>query len=177
MLAALGTTAALVTRDGSSESATPTPTTNPAQAQVRSFVFTLENFLQQSHEGRVEALRVLRGAFDCSLSPGVAAAQLDSVQENRQSLLEQLAALHVPENDEALRISDRLQKASHASLAADRIYRDWLRTKSACVRGSKPPAAAQRADARATALKTRFLAAFNPAAARYGRRTWRADEL
>jgi DNA-binding SARP family transcriptional activator len=177
VLAAIGTTAALVARDGSSESATPTPTTNPSQAQVRSFVFTLENFLQQSHEGRAEAVRVLRGAFDCSLSPGVAAAQLDSVQENRQSLLEQLAALHVPENDEALRISDRLQKASHASIAADWIYRDWLRTKSACVRGSKPPAAAHRADARATALKTRFLAAFNPVAARYGRRTWRADEL
>jgi len=177
VVAAVGVAAALVARDNDSKDAAPPPTTNHSQAQLRSFVFTLENFLQQSHEGRVEALRVLRGAFDCSLSPGVAAAQLDSVQENRQSLLEQLAALHVPENDEALRISDRLQKASHASIAADWIYRDWLRTKTACVRGSKTPAAARRADARATALKHRFLAVFNPVAARLGRRTWDADEL
>jgi DNA-binding SARP family transcriptional activator len=177
VVAAVGVAAALVARDNDTKGAAPPPTTNHSQAQLRSFVFTLENFLQQSHEGRVEALRVLRGAFDCSLSPGVAAAQLDSVQENRQSLLEQLAALHVPENDEALRISDRLQKASHASIAADWIYRDWLRTKTACVRGSKTPAAARRADARATALKHRFLAVFNPVAARLGRRTWDADEL
>jgi len=177
VLAAAGVTAALLARDGSGTSATPPTTTTRSNAQLRSFVFTLENFLQQSHEGRVEALRVLAGAFDCSLSPQVAAAQLDGVQDNRQSLLEQLAALHVPEGDEALRVSDLFQKASHASISADWIYRDWLRTKTSCVRGSKPPAKAGRADARATALKTRFLAEFNPLAARFGRRTWRADEF
>jgi DNA-binding SARP family transcriptional activator len=175
ILAAAGITAALLAHNGDSKSSTPPTTTT--DLQLRSFVYTLENFLQQSHEGRVEAIRVLAGAFDCSLLPQVAAAQLDSVQENRQSLLEQLAALHVPDTGEALRVSDLFQKASHASIAADWIYRDWLRTKTHCVRGSKPPAGARRADARATALKVRFLAAFNPLAARYGRRTWRADEF
>jgi DNA-binding SARP family transcriptional activator len=174
VLLVAGVAAALLARNDT-RSATP-PTTLPDRG-LRSFVFTLENFLQQSHEGRVSAVRVLRGAFDCSLPPQVAAAQLDSVQENRQSLLEQLAALHVPQSDDALRSSDRLQKASHASIAADWIYRDWLRTKTTCVRGSKTPAAARRADARATALKARFLAAFNPLAARFGRRTWRADQF
>jgi hypothetical protein len=173
---AAGVTAALLAHDDKSKSATP-PTTTRSDAQLRSFVFTLENFLQQSHEGRVAAVRVLRGAFDCSLPPQVAAGQLDGVQENRQSLLEQLAALHVPEGDEALQISDLLQKASHASIAADWIYRDWLRTKTSCVRGTKAPAAAGRANARATALKARFLAAFNPLATRLGRRTWRADQF
>jgi hypothetical protein len=120
---------------------------------------------------------VLAGAFDCSLSPQVAAAQLDSVQENRQSLLEQLAALRVPDDDGALRVADRLQQAIHASISADWIYRDWLRAHTSCVRGNKPPAKARRADARATAVKARFLATFNPLAARFGRRTWRADEL
>jgi DNA-binding SARP family transcriptional activator len=175
VLAAAGITAALLAHNGSSKSSTPPTTTT--NLQLRSFVYTLENFLQQSHEGRVEALRVLAGAFDCSLPPQVAAAQLDSVQENRQSLLEQLAALHVPDTGEALRVSDLFQKASHASIAADWIYRDWLRTKTQCVRGSNPPAGARRADARATALKLRFLSAFNPLAARYGRRTWRADQF
>jgi DNA-binding SARP family transcriptional activator len=177
VLAAAGVAVALVARGGSGKDATPPTTSSPSGRRLQSFVLTLENFLQQSHEGRVEALRVLRGAFDCSLSPGVAAAQLDSVQENRQSLLEQLAALHVPEDDAAVRISDLLQQASHASIAADWIYRDWLRPKTACVRGSRAPVAARRADARATALKARFVAAFNPVAARLGRRTWRAGEL
>jgi DNA-binding SARP family transcriptional activator len=177
VLVAAGVTAALLAHDGNSKSATPPTTSTHSNAELRSFVFTLENFLQQSHEGRVEAMRVLAGAFDCSLSPQIAAAQLDSVQENRQSLLEQLAALHVPDSDTALRVADRLQQASHASIAADWIYRDWLRTKTSCVRGSNPPAKARRADARATALKARFLAAFNPLAAKFGRRTWSADQF
>jgi DNA-binding SARP family transcriptional activator len=173
VLAAAGVTAALLARNGDSTSAR----TRTADPQLRSFVYTLENFLQQSHEGRAEVMQVLAGAFDCSVSPQVAAAQLDSVQENRQSLLEQLAALHVPDGERALLVSDRFQKASHASIAADWIYRDWLRAKTSCVRGSKPPAAARRADARATALKLRFLTAFNPLAASFGRRTWQAREF
>jgi DNA-binding SARP family transcriptional activator len=177
VLAAAGVTAALLAHDGSGKGAAPTPTATGPSSELRSFVFTLENFLQQSHEGRAEVTRVLAGAFDCSLSPQVAAAQLDSVQENRQSLLEQLAALRVPDDRPALRVADRLQQAIHASISADWIYRDWLRAHTHCVRGSRPPAKARRADARATAVKARFLAAFNPLAAKFARRTWRADEL
>jgi hypothetical protein len=145
--------------------------------QLRSFVFTLENFLEQSHEGRTTVTRVLAGAFDCSLSPDVAAAQLDGVQENRQSLLQQLAALRVPDTDEALDAADLLQKASHASISADWIYRDWLRGRNACPKGTRPPASALRADRRATRLKQKFLARFNPLARRFGRRTWRANQF
>jgi hypothetical protein len=140
-------------------------------------VFTLENFLQQSHDGRAAVTQVLAGAFDCSVSPQVAAAQLDSVQENRQSLLEQLAALRVPDDDTAVVVADRLQQSIHASISADWIYRDWLRAHTKCVRGAKPPAKARRADARANVVKARFLAAFNPLAARFDRRTWHANEF
>jgi DNA-binding SARP family transcriptional activator len=177
VLAAAGVTATLLARDGGSKSSSPPTATTGPSSQLRSFVYTLENFLQQSHDGRAAARRVLAGAFDCSLSPQVAAGQLDGVQENRQSLLEQLAALHVPEGEEALQVSDLFQKASHASIAADWIYRDWLRAHTSCVRGSQPPVAARQADARATYLKLRFLGAFNPLASRFGRRTWRADEF
>ena len=131
----------------------------------------------QSHDGRVQVTRALAGAFDCSLEPGVAAAQLDGVQENRQSLLEQLAALQVPEDQTALMAADLLQRASHASIAADWIYRDWLRTQTGCVRGKQPPAGAARTDARATRLKRSFLVVFDPLAQRFGRRIWRADEF
>jgi DNA-binding SARP family transcriptional activator len=173
VLAAAGITAALLARDSSSS---PKPTQH-ARVPLRSFVFTLENFLQQSHDGRAAVTQVLAGAFDCSVSPQVAAAQLDSVQENRQSLLEQLAALRVPDDDTAVVVADRLQQSIHASISADWIYRDWLRAHTKCVRGAKPPAKARRADARANVVKARFLAAFNPLAARFDRRTWHANEF
>jgi DNA-binding SARP family transcriptional activator len=72
--------AVLLLRDGGAEPSAARPASSP---QLRSFVNTVENFLAQSHEGRVDVMRVLAGAFDCSLSPQVAAAQLDGVQENR----------------------------------------------------------------------------------------------
>jgi DNA-binding SARP family transcriptional activator len=166
--------AALLANKGGSGTHATTPKTDP---QLRAFVFKLENFLAQSHDGRVAVGRALTGALDCSLSPQVAAAQLDGVQQNRQSLLQQLAALHVPPGDEALRASDLLQRASHASIAADWIYRDWLRSRTTCVPGRPLPAAAARASARASALKRQFLVAFDPLARRYGRRIWRADQF
>jgi hypothetical protein len=98
------------------------------------------------------------------------------VTRNRQSLLDQLAALHVPPGREALRASDLLQKAIAASIAVDGVYRDWLREHPKCPHGP-PPRALSAADARATALKLRFLAAFNPLAKRFGKRTWKAAEF
>jgi DNA-binding SARP family transcriptional activator len=165
---------ALLARDGGGGTQTATRRADP---QLRAFVYKLENFLAQSHDGRIAVGRTLAGALDCSLSLQVAAAQLDGVQQNRQSLLEQLAALHVPAGDEALRASDLLQRAIHASISADWIYRDWLRRRTTCARGAKLPAAAAHASARATTLKRNFLVVFDPLASRYDRRIWRADQF
>jgi DNA-binding SARP family transcriptional activator len=163
--------AALIAHDGGGTTAQEE---NP---QLRPFVFKVENLLAQSHDGRVAVGRALAGAFDCSLSPQVAAAQLDGVQQNRQSLLDQLAALHVPAGDPALRSSDLLQRAIHASISADWIYRDWLRSRTACPRGERLPAAGLRRDTKATKLKQQFLAIFDPLARQFGRRVWRADQF
>src|SRR5207247_8553358 len=142
LLAAVVRAAGARLRTGGGEPSPAPPQPNP---QLRSFVNTVENVLAQSHEGRVKVMRVLAGAFDCSLSPQVAAAQLDGVQENRQSLLEQLAALQVPDDRAAQRAADLLQKAVHASISADWIYRDWLRSHTtSCVRGTRAPAKAGR---------------------------------
>jgi DNA-binding SARP family transcriptional activator len=173
-LAAAAIVAALLVHDGGTSSP---PTTPGADPQVRSFVYKLENFLTQSHDGRTQVMRAIAGAFDCSLPPDVAAAQLDQVQRNRQSLLQQVAALQVPDSQAALHASDLFQQATHASIAADWIYRDWLRSRPTCPRGGRLPAAARAADARATALKQRFLVSFDPLAKRLGRRTWKANEF
>ena len=173
-LVAAAIVTALLIHDGGTSSP---PTTPAADPQVRSFVYKLENFLTQSHDGRAQVMRAIAGAFDCSLPPDVAAAQLDQVQRNRQSLLQQVAALQVPDSEAALNASDLFQKATHASIAADWIYRDWLRSRPACPRGGRLPTAARAADARATALKQRFLVSFDPLAKRLGRRTWKANEF
>jgi DNA-binding SARP family transcriptional activator len=172
-LVAAGIVAALLVHDGGSNNRT----TSSADPQVRSFVYKLENFLAQSHDGRAQVTRAIAGAFDCSLTPDVAAAQLDQVQRNRQSLLEQVAALNVPGSEGALQASNLFQKATHASIAADWIYRDWLRGRIACPRGGRPPAAARAADARATAVKRRFLVVFNPLAKRFDRQVWNANQF
>jgi DNA-binding SARP family transcriptional activator len=175
VVAVAGVTAALLVHDGGGT--TSKTTIRRANPELRVFVFKLENFLEQSREGRVAVGRALAGALDCSLSPQVAAAQLDGVQQNRQSLLEQVAALHVPEGEDALSASDLFQRATRTSMSADQIYRDWLRDRTGCPRGSKLPAAARKADVRATALKRRFVRAFNPLAKKFGRQTWQADQF
>ena len=101
-------------------------------SQERAFVQKLENFLAQSHEGRVQVTRAVSGAVECRLSPAAAEARLDSVQRNRQSILQQLAALNVPSGAAPLRASDLLQKSIAASIAADGVYRDWLRARESC---------------------------------------------
>jgi DNA-binding SARP family transcriptional activator len=175
LIAVAGLSAALIARDGGGAPARTT--TQQADSELRPFVYKLENLLTQSHDGRVAVGRALAGAFDCSLSTQVAAAQLDGVQQNRQSLLDQLAALHVPGGNAALQSSDLLQQAIHASIAADWIYRDWLRARTTCPRGERLPAAGRRLDIRATRLKREFLTVFDPLAKQFGRRIWRADQF
>jgi hypothetical protein len=145
-------------------------------SELQVFVVKLEGYLEQSRMGRNDVKDAITGAFSCKLSPAKTEAKLDSVQRNRQSLLDQLAALHVPPGREPLRASDLLQRAIAASIAVDGVYRDWLRAHPACPHG-RPPREVRALDTRATTLKKRFLVAFNPLAKRFGKTTWRPDEF
>ncbi len=168
-LAAL-TLAFVLTRDSSSGN---------RKAEQRAFVTKVENFLTQAHEGRLAVFAALKAAGSCDLTPRAAAERLNRVQRNRQSLLQQVAALSVPDSEEALQSSDLLQKAAHASIAADWHYRDWLLNRSRC----GPPVpdadlhAAWAADAKATKAKRAFLAVFDPLARRFGQRVWTPREF
>jgi DNA-binding SARP family transcriptional activator len=149
------------------------------KAEQRAFVTKVENFLTQSREGRLAVFAALKAAGSCDLTPRAAAERLNRVQRNRQSLLQQVAALSVPDSEEALQSSDLLQKAAHASIAADWHYRDWLLNRTRC----GPPVpdtdlhAAWAADAKATKAKRAFLAVFDPLARRFGQRVWTAREF
>jgi DNA-binding SARP family transcriptional activator len=161
--------AALLLRGGGHAAA---PSGNP---ELRTFVSKIEGYLDQSSSGRRDVKNAISAAVACKLSPAAAEAKLDLVQLNRQSILQQLAALNVPPGERPLRASDLLQRAIAASIAADGLYRDWLRRRPDCK--GRPPAETRAADARATALKRRFVVAFDPLAKRFGQHVWKADEF
>jgi DNA-binding SARP family transcriptional activator len=147
--------------------------------ELRTFVMRLENFLTQSREGRREVAASVAAAFRCKLSPRDAAERLNRVQRNRQSLLQQIAALTVPDDERAQGSSDLFQKAAHASITADWHYRDWLQGRKQCGPPDQSPdlAAALAADHRATLAKQTFVAAFNPLARRFRQPLWTAGEF
>ena len=148
-------------------------------SELRPFVVKIENFLVQSRDGRHQINVAITGALHCTLSPREAAGRLDSVPRNRQSLLDQVAALSVPSDDDAVRASNRLQRAMRASITADWHYRDWLRERSRCGRARRTAElrAAGRADTEATREKRAFVGAFNPLARRFGQEVWTATEF
>jgi DNA-binding SARP family transcriptional activator len=154
-------------------------TNKSGSGELRSFVDKLENFLGQSHDGRLEVAAAIGGAFDCKLTPQVALARLDRVQRNRQSLLQQAAALSVPDTEEAFNASDLLQKSVHASFTADGHYSDWLAGRKRCGPPDNSPdlKAARAADKTATRTKRMFVAAFNPLASRLHERVWSANDF
>jgi DNA-binding SARP family transcriptional activator len=169
-LAALATALALTNGASSSQHDDP---------GLRAFVGKLENFLAQSQDGRREVAATISAAAQCRLRGTAALTRLGTVQRNRQSLLQQLAALSVPDDPAALRASDRLQKAEQASIAADWHYGDWLLARKRCGGPDRSHAlrAARAADVRATRAKQQFVTTFNPLARRYGQHTWKATEF
>jgi DNA-binding SARP family transcriptional activator len=169
-LAAVAAALALTSGGGSHSS---------GNAELRSFVGKVENFLTQSGQGRRQVSSAIGGAFDCKLTPHAAVVRLNRVQRNRQSLLQQVAALSVPNDEAALRASDLLQKAVQFSIAADWHYRDWLLARSRCGPPDRSPElkAARSTDTRATQTKRAFLAVFDPIARRFDQRVWNAGEF
>jgi DNA-binding SARP family transcriptional activator len=147
--------------------------------ELRTFVSRLENFLSQSRDGRREVVASISAAFRCKLPPRDAVERLNRVQRNRQSLLQQIAALSVPDSAAARKSSDLLQKAAQASIAADWHYRDWLRARRRCGPPDQSPElrAALAADRKATLAKRAFVAAFNPLARRVGQQRWAASDF
>jgi predicted Ser/Thr protein kinase len=151
-----------------------------ADPRLRTFVDRIENVLGQSTGGRDEITAALDAAFDCSLAPRAAGQQIASVADNRQSVLLQLGTLQTP-NEQADEVVTLLQGALQHSIEADRHYRDGLfaiGTKTRCpLPQTQDFRLAARSNAEATAAKERFVAAFNPLARRFSRRTWSADEI
>jgi DNA-binding SARP family transcriptional activator len=132
------------------------------------FAVKVDNLLRQSSDGRASIKSTIDGALACRLEPQAAARQITTAERNRQSLLQQIAALGVPDDPQAIRLSSLFQRALAASIDADWRYRDWLAGLKACPRGATSPAAVAAANGRSTRLKMAFVRAWNPVAVRYG---------
>jgi DNA-binding SARP family transcriptional activator len=143
----------------------------------RAFVGKVENLLRQSRDGRASIQSTIAAALACDVAPRRAARQITAAERNRQSVLQQIAALRVPDDDESVRLAGLFQRALGASIDADWRYRDWLESRGSCPRGERAPPPVAAANARSTALKTQFVSAYNPLATRYGRPTWKAVDF
>jgi hypothetical protein len=109
----------------------------------------------------------VEGALRCKIPTKQAAAQIEDVIANRNSLLDQIAALNVPDDNRARRAAGLLQQAAAASFGADVGYRRALLAATRC------PAKLDRvATARADRLKGQFVLVFNPLASRFHLETW-----
>jgi hypothetical protein len=175
LVAALGMTAAVVALTGSDGGS------SADTARLRTFVDRIENMLEQSAAGRDEIGSALKAGVNCSISAHEAGQRIDSVADNRQSILQQLGSLQTPTR-EADDIVTVLQQALQQSIEADRHYRDGffsvVEPKRDCPLPPNPNfRLAGKSDTRATAAKDRFVAAFDPLAQRFHRRTWSASEI
>ena len=150
-----------------------------SSSELRTFVSRVENLLVQSREGRREVTAAIDGFKHCRLGPRAAIERLNRVQRNRQSLLQQVAALFVPGHMGAQSSADVHQRAEQRSIAADWHYRDWLEKQTSC----GPPERgadlhkAWVADKDAKRIKRQFVAGFNPLAQEFGGRIWTEYEF
>jgi serine/threonine protein kinase len=153
---------------------------NAQDEKLRTFVDRIENVLAQSSEGRREIAATLTARSKCAISAGEAGQRIASVADNRQSILEQLGVQQTP-NAQADQVVTLLQQGLQQSIEADRHYRDALvaapANRCALPTTNASFKLAQASNARATATKRRFVAAFNPLAQRFHRRTWSAGQI
>ena len=143
-----------------------------ATPDTKAFVVKVENLLEQAHEGRVAVRAAVQAAVRCEVPLREAAGNIEDVRANRQSLLQQVTALPVPDDPEAQRTVTLLHRALAAAFAADLGYRRDILQATSC-----PPKLRAGPGERSHRLKAAFVAAFNPLARRFGLQTWSADAI
>ena len=99
--------------------------------------------------------------------------------DNRTAIRDSLDGLAAP-NARARTVVAQLRSAVTHSIAADRLYRDWLNglSDARCpLPRTRAFVAAGREDRLASRAKQRLVAAFNPMARQHRLRTWRANQI
>jgi serine/threonine protein kinase len=146
-------------------------------SELRPFVDRVENVLTQSAGGRREISAAIDQALACKVSNAEAARRIDSVADNRQSILQQLGSLTAP-TPETDRMLTLLQQGLQHSIEADRHYRDGFLGTTKCPLPKNPSFdLALASDQRATTAKELFVARFDPLATSLRQKAWTAGEF
>lgn len=159
-------------------------------AALRSFLVKIDNqILHQSANGRDEIIAAVAGVENMTMDPSEASRMVDGVVLNRQSLLQQLTAMTVPDDDRAVQAFDLLQESLHHSIEGDRYFSLWMievynyyyqepQGYLGHVPRNDDYERAVRECGLATDAKQRFCAAWNKLAARYDlKSTWQHTEI
>jgi protein kinase-like protein len=153
------------------------PQTTIAALPTRAVAVQLEDILRDSSATRHSVARILHTGFACDVTTQVTASRLQQAVVTRQRTAGRVGQLltRSPANAKTLRV---LARALNDSLVADASYRAGFRYAKSCPPTSNYFKAAARADHRASQSKTRFVAAFNKLAMRFGLdATWTAAEI
>jgi predicted Ser/Thr protein kinase len=148
-------------------------------ADLRPFVDRIENVLAQSAAGRREIAAAIDAGLACKVSNAVAAQRIDSVADNRQSILQQLGSLSGP-TQATDRMVTLLQQGLQNSIEADRHYRDGFLATTKCplpLPRNQSFDLALASDKRATTAKELFVARFDPLASSLHQRVWTAGQF
>jgi Double zinc ribbon len=159
-------------------------------AGLRLFLVRVQNdILDQSQYGRQDIVNAINGVNGMTMNPSDAANQIQSVQSNRQSLLDQLSAMNVPDDARATALFSLLQQALQHSIEADRDFAAWMNDiytyywqDPVGYMGNVPHTAdynkAQSQSTLANAAKGSFCSRYDPLARRLGlKHTWQASEI
>ena len=159
-------------------------------AALRLFLVRVQNdILDQSQYGRQDIVSAINGVNNMVMNPSDAANQIQSVQSNRQSLLDQLSAMNVPNDSRATALFSLLQQALQHSIEADRDYAAWMNyiytyywQYPVGYMGNVPHTSdydeAQSQSALANAAKGSFCSSYDPLARRFGlKHSWQATQI
>jgi serine/threonine-protein kinase len=157
--------------------ATRSSSSDQATTDLRPFVDRIENVLTQSAAGRSEIAAAINDGLACKITNDEAAARIESVADNRQSILQQLGSMTAP-TPATDRMLTLLQQGLQQSIEADRHYRDGFRATTSCPLPKNASFTLAAASNRsATRAKELFVARFDPIATGLGRRAWTAGDF
>lgn len=150
----------------------------------------LQRILTLSSQGRGAVGTVVGNVRNCSVTPDVAAREIDQVVANRQAVAQQLSTLSNTGGAESQEAIDVLRTAIRESILADQYFSSWMKYLYAnyyyavpvgCPNGSAPLngsyESAQAASDRASAAKQQFVERFNPIAERFGQAQWSPGDI
>lgn len=161
----------------------PSPTTAGALADGgASFVTQVDRILTDSSAVRGRLGQLLDEVRSCSASPAVVSAQIDDLTVARVAALGSVMPLDTGGSADAVAAKGALVDALSASRDSDQHYADGVRRMTQCgpLPMSDPDLVVARddSDPRATQAKQRFIAVYNPLAARFGARSdWVEAEI